>query len=251
MLWSLALCFPVLPHPAQAALEVGATRVIYAEDARSRSLLVANVGEGTSALQIWVSDDAAAAVLASPHKTSSAFVTVPAVVLLKTGERKHTQIIYNGKALPGDRESLFWLNVLEVAAQPAHPERPPTDGDAQVNVAVNLQLKLFYRPASLKREMTPLPQMARFALDVDAPTGRRTLKAVNSGAFHLSFASLTVLGAHDQRWRIEADDLMLRPFSERVFELPQTASQAAEPQSIEAQWIDDAGHHHAHSYPLR
>ena len=122
-----------------AAFVVSQTRVIYREGSRSQSMVVGNSGEANVAIQAWV--DAGSE---GPLHSAAPFVVNPPILLLKPGERQVLSVIHNASAMPQDRESLFWLNLLEV------PQTPPHDAqDMRIHVAVNLQLKLLYRPAAL------------------------------------------------------------------------------------------------------
>lgn len=49
----------------------------------------------------------------------------------------------NTHSLPKDRESVFWLNVLDV------PPVPEGSGDSYLQVAIRNRIKLFYRPDQL------------------------------------------------------------------------------------------------------
>ncbi|SUV88436.1 chaperone protein [Bordetella pertussis] len=50
----------------------------------------------------------------------------------------------DGKTLPSDRESVFWLNVLEVP-----PKATPEEGHGVLQLTIRSRLKLFYRPKGL------------------------------------------------------------------------------------------------------
>ena len=78
--------------------------------------------------------------------------------------------------MPTDRESLFWLNVLEIPPKPSAAE---SAGKNLLQFAIRSRLKLFYRPAHLPGNAqtapgqvtwTAVPDGKGYALEVRNPT---------------------------------------------------------------------------------
>ncbi|RDL19866.1 pili/flagellar assembly PapD-like chaperone [Serratia fonticola] len=63
---------------------------------------------------------------------------------VETGKGQTLRISYAGGALPMDKESVFWLNVLEVPAK-----SQATTGENRLQMAFRPRIKLFFRPKGL------------------------------------------------------------------------------------------------------
>jgi len=103
------------------------------------------------------------------------------------------RITYTGAALPKDKESVFWLNVLDVPPAP-HASNEPSN---YLQVAVRSRLKLFYRPVGLKG--TPelaAEQLSWQLLPRDGQPGY-ILRASNHSAFFVSLAGAMLNGERD------------------------------------------------------
>lgn len=71
------------------------------------------------------------------------FTGMPAVVKINSGEGQALKVAaHNAAALPTDRESVLWLNVLDVPPLPRNND----DGANYLQVALRSRIKLLYRP---------------------------------------------------------------------------------------------------------
>jgi chaperone protein EcpD len=96
---------------AFASVVLAGTRVIYPEKEREVTLKLTNEGTSPALVQAWVDDGNANA---TPDEAKSPFTLVPPLFRLDPKKGQTLRIIYLREPLPSDRESLFWLNVLEV-----------------------------------------------------------------------------------------------------------------------------------------
>lgn len=119
-----------------AAFTLSGTRFIYDEGKKNISVEVSNANKETFGGQIWIDNT-------SQPATDVFFTPAPSFFKVAGGEKQIIRLLNINPALPQDRESLFWLNVQEIP--PA-----PKDGDNVLAIALNTQVKLFYRPKSLK-----------------------------------------------------------------------------------------------------
>ncbi|CAA2948694.1 Chaperone protein FimC [Enterobacter cloacae] len=129
-------------------------------------------------------------------------------------------IIFTGdkKNLPADRESLFLANVKSVSAL-----SPDLKDKNTLQFAMKTRLKLFWRPADLK-ETDALQAYEKI-------TFRRQgnkLIAKKPTPFYVSFGELAVGGKSvpvtDTRTTPGAISMMVAPFSEQYFSVPQSAN---------------------------
>lgn len=82
-----------------------------------------------------------------------------------------------------DKESVFWLNVLEV---PAKKQAKPDENYLQM--AFRSRIKVFYRPAGLAGNANDAAQAVTWSVKGSS------LQAFNPTPYYVSFVSLTVNG---------------------------------------------------------
>lgn len=126
---------------ASASVVINETRVIYPASAKFVSVQLVNDSEQTHLVQSWIDEGDASA---APEKVKVPFSLLPPVVKMSGHAGQALKIsAMNTHSLPKDRESVFWLNVLDV------PPVPEGSGDSYLQVAIRNRIKLFYRPDQL------------------------------------------------------------------------------------------------------
>lgn len=128
----------IVSGQSMAAFMLSGTRFIYEEGKKNTSFDVTNQADETFGGQVWIDN--------TTQSAGTVFM-VPAPPFFKVApkEKQIIRIMKTDSVLPSNRESLFWLNVQEI---------PPKPKSAEANVlavAVNTQVKLIYRPSSLKK----------------------------------------------------------------------------------------------------
>jgi chaperone protein EcpD len=84
---------------------------------------------------------------AVPANIAVPFVLTPPINRVDAGKSQSLRITYLGSPpLPQDKESVFWVNVLEVPAK----SKGIKEDQSRLNIAFRSRIKLFYRPAGLK-----------------------------------------------------------------------------------------------------
>lgn len=133
-----ALFFFVVPS-AFSDIVITGTRFVYPEKEREVTIKLDNVGEKPALVQIWID---AGDPEATPETARAPFTITPPINRINGGKGQTLRMMFTGEKLPGNKESLFWLNVLEI---------PPTKKDKQnhLQMAVRSRIKIFYRPQGL------------------------------------------------------------------------------------------------------
>ncbi|NAW60125.1 MULTISPECIES: fimbria/pilus periplasmic chaperone [unclassified Vibrio] len=195
-----ALLLLVCTLPASAAIVINNTRVVYPQNEREVTVRIDNQGKGPVLLQTWIDDGDAQAL---PEKMQVPFVLTPPVNRIDAGKSQSVRIRYTGRSLPSDRESLFWLNALEIPAR-----QKSADPQNLLQMAFRTRIKLFFRPAELQGE----PEAAAQTLQWESGAGQVT--AVNDTPWHVSLLSVHVQ-AEGKTQTIEGDTVA--PFSRQDF----------------------------------
>lgn len=126
---------------ASASVTLLGNRVIYPAEAREKTLQFTN-DDGTPALmQIWLDINNPKS---TPENADAPFVASPQIFRMNPHSGQMVRLSFVGQPLPRDRESLFYLNFLQV------PAVRQTDSDKnKLLLVVTNRLKVFYRPAGL------------------------------------------------------------------------------------------------------
>ena len=182
------------PPPADAALKIEGTRLIYFGQDKGAGISVVNQATREVVVQTWISgeDD-------STDRTVPFAATEP-LVQLGAGEHYKLRILYAGEGLPSDRESLFWLNIMEIPLKPDDPN--------SVQFAIRQRLKLFYRPPALQGGSAEAVQQLVWSSD------GRTVTVNNPSAFHLSLVNLRTDNL------ALSDYLLLKPYERKTLTAP-------------------------------
>jgi len=178
---------------ARAALALGVTRIIVSAANPQATVPVMSRASAPLLLQAWVDDRDEAGHAPMPD-AALPFIVDPPVARLDAGQSRHVRVLLARlpQSLPADRESLYWFNLLEVAARPAADRQ---DAD-RLEVSVVTRIKLFYRPAALAgiRHRVNQNTVARLRFGVQHDdAGEPWLVIDNPAPIHQSLARLTLV----------------------------------------------------------
>lgn len=184
---------------AEGGISLGATRVIYPAEAKQTSLAVNNSDNKSRFLiNSWVEDEQGQKI-----KT---FAVTPPLFVSEPNSENTLRIIYVGPPLPGDRESLFWLNVKAIPSV----EKESLAGKNVLHLAILSRIKLFVRPSTLTDPVQEAPEALSFALE------RNTLKITNASSYYLSLVNMHI----NQR---KVNNVMVAPKKSTQVALPSDA----------------------------
>jgi len=112
---------------ATAGVVVDGTRVVYPAAKREVTININNPGSVPSLVQAWLD---AGDPRAKPGDSKVPFVLTPPLFRLDPTKVQSLRLVYTHDPLPADRESVFWLNVLDIppraaANAPHGPARRP------------------------------------------------------------------------------------------------------------------------------
>nr|WP_258019410.1 molecular chaperone [Pseudomonas chlororaphis] len=143
------------------------------------------------------------------------------------------RVSYTGEKLAEDRESLFWLNVLET------PPRKETDENV-LQFTFRTRIKVFFRPKNLKSDVDLVANKLDWQFkQASHPDGKGKVENClgvqvnNPAAYYVSFGKIEV--ALDGQ-RVAVKDEMIAPFSSGFF-IPQIYRKA----SVHYEVINDFG----------
>ena len=115
---------------------LGATRMVYSSTTNQSMLQVRNTHpDATFLIQSWMENE-------KGQKTND-FVITPPLFVMKPASESAVKIMFNGKALPADRETLYWMTVKAI------PQQTKSGSGNTLQFASANRIKVFYRPEGL------------------------------------------------------------------------------------------------------
>lgn len=197
----------IIPTWVNAAVVISGTRVIYDENEKEVTLKVSNEGTVPVLIQNWLDTGD---VDAAPETIQVPFVLTPPVFRIEPTKSQTLRIGYTGGvALPKDKETIYWLNVLEI---------PPnaTGEENKLQIAYRSRIKLFYRPVALKDKMEAINAAEGLKFSVSG----NTLKVINNAPYYVSLVSISLNGNDKQ----PIDGELVPPLGSHDFAIPNGVS---------------------------
>ena len=246
-----------LTQTAQAAVTVMGTRVVYNAFDRDVTIQLSNAGNTPSLVQTWVD---LGDPKAQPQDIDAPFVLSPPMFRIDPNHKQNLRMVFTGKVLPKDRESLYWLNVLEIPPKPSE-----SAGENYLQFSVRSRLKIFYRPANLPGDANKAAQSVKWQIkresNRDSAKGNQEetirITADNPTPYHVSFAEIRLnalpkdkaKGGDDEASQAAAVTAgiggavsgMVEPFSKAEFVVTGIPADAKAPLSIRFAAVNDWG----------
>lgn len=224
----ISLC--CVSYISSASLQIATTRVIMTDSQKDVGVRVNNVGNSPSLTKVWISDQETKGLEGSNDVVP--FFISPPVTQINVGKGKVFRIFALDSAksaLPQDRESVYWLNVLDI---------PALDEDSKskngISMALRTIIKIFFRPSGLKGTLSNAAEGLTFSA---TPEGRHThITVVNNYGYYISLNKLVLKNSNGEK---ETPSRMLEPFSTSEFVFENVSADAGS--SIVYRYITEQG----------
>lgn len=226
---------------AHASVTMLGTRVIYPADAGEQALRFSNPDDHPNLVQVWIDDGRAGA--ADTDALPSPFLVVPPVFRVEPRGGQVVRLSYVGMALPQDRESLFFLNFLQVPALKAD-----SVGDNQLVLTVRSRMKLFYRPASLASEADAARAPDALAFSIESTDTAASVVVHNASPYHVVVQQAALLVAGQEQVLTRAT--VISPFQQLRWPLARVPADVSSLR-VQLRVVNDVGVEVLHDYPLR
>ncbi|HWW05415.1 molecular chaperone [Collimonas sp.] len=167
---------------ANAGVMLGGTRVILGENDRQASISLKNTDTSPYVVQTWID--------AGEGKNKTPLLVTPPLARLDPGAENILRIVRIAGDLPGDRESVFWLNVKEI------PEK--VDQPNVLQIAVRTRIKIFYRPAALAGKSSEAFALIKLSVVPGEGGSGAALRVSNPSAYSVTFPGFKINGGKEQ-----------------------------------------------------
>lgn len=202
--FSFIISILLLSQYTNAGVSIDGTRIIFPSNAKSVSVQLRN-GFATPALvQTWIDQGDMSSI---PAADQIPFVLTPPLSRVEAKKGQIIRIIPTGSpALPQDRESLYWFNMLDIP-----PEDSANKDKNILTFNVRSRIKLFYRPTGLKMSSDKAFSSVGYSYNNDT-------QAVTLNNPTPYFVTVTKVDFKNQSQTASynADVVMLAPFSQQI-----------------------------------
>ncbi len=184
MMKYLVILLVLLTNSAFASVVMTGTRVIYPSDAKSKTIQLKNNDPFFNVVQMWVDINNPNS---TPDDADGPFILSPPVFRIEANGGQNVRLIYSGNksSLPADRESIFYLNMLQI---------PPTNGESlsknQLRLLFRHRMKIFYRPTTIPNVGKTVSELQSFTLK---PQGNKwALTINNTSSYYATYSNVLI-----------------------------------------------------------
>lgn len=198
-----------------AAIQLSNTRVIIDGSRNSGSVTAKNISADPFVIQNWVE---------GPNgEMETPFFVTPPLNRLDGNTDFSLNIRKIEGDLPEDRESYFWLNVMEIP-------KAEKDDSNNLTLAIRTRIKIFYRPAGIGSP-TEVEKVLDWSLIRNGNTCQ--LIVANSSAFNVNFSDILI----DSNKTEFGKGYIALPFSQQTVDLKSCPTTG----QLQANYVNDYG----------
>ena len=180
----LGVACALLAGNVNASVTIVGTRVVYPADQREVTVKLDNDSHEPSLVQTWIDDGHQDA---KPGEIKVPFVITPPIFRMDPNKAQTLRVMYSGEALPQDRESVYWLNVLDIP--------PKASGATDANtlqLALRTRIKVFVRPAKLPGKAEDAPAQLSWKIVASSNGKGQAVSVSNPTPYYVSFSEVDV-----------------------------------------------------------
>ncbi|WP_390343812.1 molecular chaperone [Variovorax boronicumulans] len=215
---------------AEAGVVITGTRVIFPGQEREVTVQLTNEGESPALIQTWIDRGDPNE---PPEKIDVPFVLAPAMFRLDPKKGQTLRLIRLKAPLAQDKESLFWLNVLEV------PPKAKAGQDAnRLQLAYRTRIKVMSRPEGFAGQAEEAPALLRWALVRTADGKGQALRASNATPYVVNLGGVALKSSGQA---FDAGAGPVKPGESALFAVQGFDAQASPDAEVEYTSINDWG----------
>lgn len=194
----------MLSLSANAGVILTSTRVVYESTARQKTIKAVNHGASPVLIQTWIDDGQE---MTSPDKLNLPFMVTPPVGRLDPGREQTIKITSLNNQLPKDRESVYWLSVMEIPAKAKE-----SSGANVLQVALRTRIKLFWRPEGLTGNVAEAAEKLQWQMTSNS--AKPGLMVTNPSPYYISLSKAELKTAGRS---LNVTTKMVPPFGKEEF----------------------------------
>ncbi|WP_019213131.1 fimbrial biogenesis chaperone [Yersinia massiliensis] len=195
---------------ANASVVMGGSRIIYPAGAKEHSVQLTNNDNFANAVQVWLDSGDAQS---TPETGKAPFIVTPPFFRIEANAGQTLRLKYTGSGLPTDKESIFYLNFLQV------PPVNKAEKNNKMLVLLRNRIKLFYRPDSIVGRSDQVPSALTFS--VRQQGNNVVVTGKNPTGFFATIASGEVVGGGK---KLKMKSEMIAPMSQAEWIIPNSSA---------------------------
>lgn len=168
-----------------AAVVVSGTRFVYDAGEREVTVRLDNEDKSIALIQAWIDSGERAQ---SPSTIQVPFTIAPPIFRMEPGRSQVLRIIHTREPMPQEKESLFFLNVLEL---PPRPEG--ADKKSLLEFSVRSRMKLIYRPKGLSGTPDEAAKAVRWHWEPVTGEKPAALLVENPSPYYVTLTNVTLM----------------------------------------------------------
>ncbi|WP_194791171.1 molecular chaperone [Pseudomonas sp. UFMG81] len=219
----LAVCLLVTCQ-AHCSVVIASNPLVFPAGQQEVIVSLRNEGSQPSWVQAWI--DGGQAQTDDRHPSLPLRLT-PSLSRLEPGQGLRLRVFHDGAAMPVDRETLYWLNLLDMSTR---------DGGNVPKRCQRSRIKLLYRPSGLPASADDAHQALVWR--VRSRNGHPLLQAQNPGPYVVNLVAVAIRRKEGQ---LIGRALHVLPFSKQRFALEGLDSELPANAQVEYSYIDDRG----------
>lgn len=225
--YSVLLVAALFSSSVFSSVIINGTRVIYPAKQREVTVQLSNNGVSPALIQTWIDEGNAET---TPENSKAPFIVSPPISRIEPNSGQALRISLTTTALSQNKESLFWLNVLEIPPAPTGAAADTTPENF-LQVAFRTRVKVFYRPAGLSGEANDAPEKLQWSYVANG------VKVRNPTPFYVSFTEINAV-VNQKKVPLVPHGEMLAPGQEKTLAFSGDSARIAD---IEYTTINDFG----------
>ncbi|CNG14421.1 putative fimbrial chaperone [Yersinia enterocolitica] len=194
---------------ANASVVMSGSRIIYSAGEKEHSIQLTNNDNFPNAVQVWLDSGD---TQSTPETGKAPFIVTPPFFRIEANAGQTLRLKYTGSGLPTDRESVFYLNFLQV------PPVNKAEKNNKMLVLMRNRIKVFYRPENIAARVDQVSSALTFNVRQQGKDVVVTGK--NPTGFYATIASGEVVGGGK---KLKMKSEMIPPMSQAQWVIPNSS----------------------------
>ncbi|EPF1142020.1 fimbrial biogenesis chaperone [Yersinia enterocolitica] len=193
---------------ANASVVMSGSRIIYSAGEKEHSIQLTNNDNFPNAVQVWLDSGDAQS---TPETGKAPFIVTPPFFRIEANAGQTLRLKYTGSGLPTDRESVFYLNFLQV------PPVNKAEKNNKMLVLMRNRIKVSYRPENIAGRVDQVSSALTFNV---RQQGKDVVTGKNPTGFYATIASGEVVGGGK---KLKMKSEMIPPMSQAQWVIPNSS----------------------------
>ncbi|WP_080755796.1 fimbrial biogenesis chaperone [Aeromonas hydrophila] len=223
-----------LPQSSEAKVQIVGTRFILHEGSKVIKIKTNNLGDNSALVQAWIDNGN---MDSQPYSKNMPMRIYPPIIKISKDDSQIFKVISSNILMRKDRESVFWVNFLEIP-----PKNITKYNLSTLGIAVRTRMKVFYRPKMLNGSPYDAVKNLKFSLE-NKKRSDIDIVAINQSPYYVNINDIIFDG------KVSEKHVMLPPFSkQKVGHISNNNSENIITSGIHIKWLNDYGVVKSQSY---